>query len=422
MAERYNDIASTRLREYMRYLIADILPAAVIAICLLAFNSSLCQAKVFPMPKEGDALVGRMGTVRASAEDTLLDIARRHDLGYNEIVAANPGVDPWLPANEAAIIVPTRFILPDAPRNGIVINLAEMRLYFYRPATPKRAAAVMTFPIGIGQEGWATPLARTQIIGKRRHPAWTVPDSIRADSLAQGEPLPRVVPAGPENPLGDYAIRLALPGYLIHGTNKPYGVGRRVSHGCIRMYPEDIAVLYATVSAGTVVRIVDQPFKVGREHGMLYLEAHEAIAREEAASDPDNLVSLVRALVAVSPTASKEKIKTRVWRLAGQHDGVPRRLMKSGRGPVGQGGWWLQLGAFSMLGNAMQLAQDLRWMPAPVAVRARIQDGYCHVLAGPFPDKALARQTLSRFTRKNGQEGRLLNAMPGSGWLAACRY
>jgi len=400
----------------------ECLPRVVIAVLLLAVIIDSCQAVVFSMPRDANDLVGQDGTDKVSAEDTLLDIARRHDLGYNEIVAANPGIDPWLPPVGAAVTIPTRFILPNAPRSGIVINLAEMRLYFYRSAAPGRAATVMTFPVGIGQYGWETPLGRTRVVGKRRHPAWTVPESIRADSLAHGEPLPRVVPPGPDNPLGDYAIRLGLPGYLIHGTNKPFGVGRRVSHGCIRMYPEDIAVLFAQVTTGTAVRIVDQPYKVGRKNGMLYLEAHEAVDSEDAALASGRLSRLVRALVAISPAGAKTSIRARVLHLAAQHDGAPHHLLEAGGFASGEGGWWLQLGAFAELGNAMQLAERLKWMPAPVSVRAHVKDGYCHVLAGPFSGRDLATQALLRFVREGGAGGRLLAAASGKAWLAACRY
>lgn len=197
--------------------------------------------------------------------ETLVDLARRYDLGFVELVAANPGVDPWIPPVGADLVLPTAHLLPDAPRRGLVINLAELRLYYFDPAGP-----VATFPIGIGSEGWETPVGQTRIVRKRAKPTWTPPASIRAERPH----LPAYIPPGPNNPLGDFALDLGWPGYLIHGTNKPDGVGRRVSHGCIRLYPEDISWLFAHVPEGTPVTVVDQPVKVGWSGGALYLEVH----------------------------------------------------------------------------------------------------------------------------------------------------
>jgi L,D-transpeptidase ErfK/SrfK len=232
----------------------------------------------FALPTEENDVVGKLQVVYARYEDTLADFARDYGLGYDEIVAANPGVDPWLPGEGTKVLLPTQYILPDAPRKGVVINLATLRLFYYPEPDTDGAQYVLTHPIGIGREGWRTPQGRFRITQKLEDPAWRVPASIRREHAAMGDPLPPVVAAGPDNPLGAYAMRLNRPQYLIHGTNKPYGVGMRVSHGCIRLYPEDIARLFPEVPVGTPVRIVDQPYLVGWLDGQLFLEAHKPLA------------------------------------------------------------------------------------------------------------------------------------------------
>lgn len=182
------------------------------------------------------SIVGGLAVINVQDDDTLPDIARHFGLGYNEITIANPNIRPWTPKAGARAQLPLRFILPDAPRKGIVLNLANMRMFYYPPKQPD---AVFTYPIGIGREGWNTPLGQTTIVAKTVNPAWIVPESIRREHAAKGDPLPKVVPPGPDNPLGKYALLLGFTSYLMHGTNKPYGVGMQVSHGCVRLYPED---------------------------------------------------------------------------------------------------------------------------------------------------------------------------------------
>jgi L,D-transpeptidase ErfK/SrfK len=234
----------------------------------------------FPLPPEGTDIVGDIQVTTARYEDTLPEIARRYDLGYEEIVAANPGVDPWLPGEGTQIVLPTAFVLPPGEREGLVLNLAAMRLFYFTKAEPEQPAEVITHPVGIGREGWRTPQGETRITKKIANPAWTVPQSVRREHAAQGDPLPPVVPPGPDNPLGEYAMRLSLPSYLIHGTNKPWGVGMRVSHGCIRLYPEDIARLFPEVPEGTPVRIINEPYLYGWRDGVLYLEAHPPLVED----------------------------------------------------------------------------------------------------------------------------------------------
>ncbi len=380
----------------------------------------VAAAAVYPLPPPGEDLVGEVITVVAEAEDTLLDIARRFGLGYNEIVAANPGVDPWLPEPGTEIVVPARFVLPSVPREGIVVNLAEMRLYYFPPRQRDGSGVVMTFPLGIGQEGWATPTGVTRIVDKRRDPAWVVPESIRRASAAQGEPLPAVVPPGPDNPLGKFALRLGITSYLIHGTNKPYGVGRRISHGCLRMYPEDIEILFDEVEVGTPVRIVDHPYKVGRAEGVLYLEAHEPI-QEGNAPPATNLPQVMQALAAMTPARWRERVLMRAMVVAARHRGIPETISTlDEQADSPKSGWVLQVGAFYERRNALALAGRLARQAFPVTVRARLNDGLCHVLVGPYGHRVTAVAAQAQLERHWGLEARLLPAMR-HGLLAACQ-
>ncbi|MGF1609854.1 MAG: L,D-transpeptidase family protein [Kiloniellales bacterium] len=213
-------------------------------------------------------IIGESTLYVADGEDTLLDVARDHDLGVLEVMAANPGVDPWVPGHGTPVLLPTAHILPDAPRRGIVINLAELRLYYFPPK-----GAPWSTAIGIGREAFTTPLGTTQVVRKQADPTWFPTASARAEN----PDLPAAVPPGPANPLGKYALYLGWNSYLIHGTNKPYGVGRRVSRGCIRLYPEAIARLFQEVKVGTTVTVVAESVKLGWHDGELYLEAHPEI-------------------------------------------------------------------------------------------------------------------------------------------------
>jgi L,D-transpeptidase ErfK/SrfK len=225
-----------------------------------------------------DDVVGDVQITIASKEDTLPDIARRFDVGYEEIVRANPGVDPWIPGEGRHIVVPTRFVLPNAPHEGIVINVAAMRLFYFPAHRKGEPQQVYTHPIGIGKAGWKTPEGVTQVVSHVKDPVWRPSAALRVDHRNDsGEVLPAVVPAGPDNPLGKFEFRLGWPSYLIHGTNKPYGVGLRSSHGCVRLYPEDIEKLFQLVPNGTPVRVVNQPFLFGWQDQQLYLQAYTVL-------------------------------------------------------------------------------------------------------------------------------------------------
>jgi L,D-transpeptidase ErfK/SrfK len=232
----------------------------------------------FELTDPDDDVVGEVQITIASQEDTLPDIARRFNVGYEEIVRANPGVDPWLPGAGRSVVVPTRFILPDAPRVGIVINVAALRLYYFPPHKKGEPQIVYTHPIGIGKVGWQTPQGATTVISHVKDPIWRPSAALRKDHFNDnGEALPAVVMPGPDNPLGKFELTLGWRGYLIHGTDKPYGVGLRSSHGCIRLYPEDIEKIFAMVTNGTQVRVVNQPFLFGSHDQQLYLQAYSVL-------------------------------------------------------------------------------------------------------------------------------------------------
>jgi L,D-transpeptidase ErfK/SrfK len=232
----------------------------------------------FNLPDAQDDVVGQVQITIASAEDTLPDIARRFDVGYEEIVRANPGVDPWIPGAGRQVVVPTQFVLPNAPREGIVINVAAMRLFYFPPRRKGEPQQVYTHPIGIGKIGWSTPEGVTHVIAHVKDPIWRPSAALRVDHRNDnGEDLPAVVPPGPDNPLGKYEFRLGWSSYLIHGTNKPYGVGLRSSHGCIRLYPEDIEKLYEMVPNGAQVRVVNQPFLFGWHDDRIYFQPYTVL-------------------------------------------------------------------------------------------------------------------------------------------------
>jgi len=225
----------------------------------------------------GEDVVGVVQVVTASKDDTLTDIARRFNVGYEEILRANPKVDPWLPGEGREVIVPTQFILPDAARTGIVINIPAMRIFYFPPVKRGERPVVLTHPIGIGKVGWRTPEGVTKIVRRQKDPTWRVPQSVRKEHHENGEDLEPVIGPGPDNPLGKYAFYLEWPSYLIHGTNKPAGVGLRSSHGCIRLYPEDIEQFYNIVPIGTQVRVVNQPFVFGWHQGQLYMQPYDVL-------------------------------------------------------------------------------------------------------------------------------------------------
>ncbi len=271
------------MRRYLDQVTNGPLAILFLAIGLIMPTAVLAAADTFVLAPDGQ-LVGAVATVSASQADTLTDIARAHGLGYEEIVWANRGVDIWLPGEGTAVTLPKGFILPGLSREGIVVNIAEYRLYHYYSQNGRQMVA--TFPISIGRMDWSTPIGRWAVTAKQKDPSWYPPESIRKEHIEDGRgELAKVVPPGPDNPLGRYAMRLSASGYLIHGTNRPVGVGMQVTHGCIRMYPEDIEWLFPQISVNTPVTIMNQPYKFGWQGNDLYLEVHPPLEDDRLTRD-----------------------------------------------------------------------------------------------------------------------------------------
>lgn len=308
---------------------------------------------------KGQDLIGETQVIFARHENTFSAIGRQYNLGYEEMRSANPGVDQWLPGEGTAIYLPTQSILPEAPREGIVVNVPAMRLYYFttekgttekgtiekgttekgttEKATEQGTPAILkvsSHPIGIGVEGWATPFGEAKVTQKVKDPVWYVPSSIRKEHAERGDPLPSVVPPGPDNPLGAYALTLSLPSYLIHGTNKPAGVGMRSSHGCIRLYPEDIEALFSRVPRGTAVRIVNQPVLAGWRDGQLYLEVHPPLAEEEHDLVAEAEAALGRAIERAGAAASGAALDhAAIEKIVEEQRGIPFPVLGSNRSP-----------------------------------------------------------------------------------------
>ncbi len=261
--------------------------AASLGILLFA-GAHPAYATTFTLSSRDATLVGADQTVQTVYEDTLYDLANKFSLGSEEIIRVNPGIDPWLPGAGKTVVIPGRHLLPPGPREGIVVNLPEHRLYYY--PKPKRGGPVevITYPVSIGKMDWRTPLGVTHVIAKQKDPTWYPPESVRKEHAAAGDPLPARVPPGPSNPLGAFAMRLAAGNgtYLIHGTNNPIAVGLAVTHGCIRMYPDDVAALFPLIPVGTQVRLINEPVKVAWVEGQLLLEAHPPVDAQGQSFEP----------------------------------------------------------------------------------------------------------------------------------------
>jgi L,D-transpeptidase ErfK/SrfK len=266
---------------------------SILALALLGLAAGQATAREFVLLPDSD-VIGEVEVIRVVDEKTFMDVTRKYNVGLEDLRRANPEADyaRLVPGTELAI--PSRYVLPDAPRSGIVVNVPEYRIYYYPDGESGR---VFTFPISIGKEGWTTPYGRTTVTSKTHLPTWYPPASVRAEHEAAGDPLPAIVPPGPDNPLGEHALYLGFASYLIHGTNDPRGLGMRASHGCIRMFPEDVELLYGMVAPGTRVTIVNQPYKLGWGEGGLYIEAHPPLEEE---SEQWTLSELARIYVAAT--------------------------------------------------------------------------------------------------------------------------
>ncbi len=291
--------------------------------------ASAIDANRFILRSEEQSVIGAPQVVLAQSANALPDFAREYGLGYDEVLSANPGVDIWLPGENTPILLPTQFVLPDVPREGIVLNIASKRLFYFPADGVMRheetgellSQVVLTYPIGIGRVGWETPLGSTEVTAKAVDPHWWVPASVRREHAEMGDPLPSVVPPGPDNPLGSRVLKLGMPGYLIHGTNQPSGVGMRVSHGCVRLYPEDIEFLYELVGIGVPVTIINEPYLLGRIGDEWYFESHAPL--EDDAVDPAERLDALLASVA---DEMPEPLMDHVRALASEPSGMPVRI------------------------------------------------------------------------------------------------
>ena len=283
------------------------------------------RAETFILPANGDAVIGDIDLVTAKEHDTFADIARRYGLGFEELVLANPNVDPWLPGGGTIVQLPSQYILPAAKRIGIVLNVPEMRLYYFPEEKINGNKIVVTYPVSIGRAQWTTPLGETSVVRKVSQPSWYPPESIRREYAERGEVLPKRVMPGSDNPLGEYALYLGLNGYLIHGTNKPYGIGMRVTHGCVRLYPENIEELYKRLPLGTEVNIVNQPYKSGYKNGVLFVEAHPPLSEAKQQITGRHTLA-IRTLVKVSGDKQLDIDWQKLRNIVNRSDGVVTML------------------------------------------------------------------------------------------------
>jgi L,D-transpeptidase ErfK/SrfK len=285
------------------------------------------DSNTFTLSSDEQTVVGELQIVFVGPEDTFSDLARAYGLGYDDLVDANPGIDPWLPGEGTPVLLPTQYVLPAAPKRGLILNIATKRLFYYPPREEGEQQQVLTYPIGIGRVGWETPLGETTVVAKAENPSWWVPASVRQEHAEMGDPLPSVVPPGPDNPLGTRVLKLDMPGYLIHGTNQPYGVGMRVSHGCVRLYPENIEYLYTLIGVGEVVTILNEPFQIGSKDGVLYFEAHAPL-EDDTRLPEERLQKLIDATSQARGTPLNDHLQRHLEALAKTPVGVPVSIIE----------------------------------------------------------------------------------------------
>ena len=294
-------------------------PCFFSALFFIFFVNSIF-ALCFSLPSDGNDLVGYIQSVCVQQGDTFTAIAQRYDVGYFQLVEANSKVDPDHLQPKTVLIIPTQYVLPSVPKKDIIINLAAMRLYYF----PKGKNYFYTYPVGVGRFNWSTPLGKLHIIQKIKNPVWVVPDSILHYRQENGDPIPKIVPSGPESPLGYYALRLSQPTYLIHGTNDPSSVGRRSSAGCIHLYSKDIKALFKMVSVNMSVFIINQPYILGWNRGKLYIEAHWPL-KERRVKSIDNPSSAAVTLIQyrLKNTKRFQVNLSKVTEILNDHTGLP---------------------------------------------------------------------------------------------------
>lgn len=363
----------------------------------------------------GDDVIGQLAVVKIEHGDTLPDIARHFSLGINEIGAANPGIDLWVPRAGERILLPLSFILPDAQRKGIVVNLASMRLFHFKGEG--RASMVSTYPIGIGTSERPSPTGPMYIERKKFRPTWYVPASIAEDHRKRGDPLPAKVPPGPLNPLGEYALYLSKSGYLIHGTNKPSSIGLRATNGCIRLYPEDIKRLFENTPVKTPVNIVNQPYLVGQRDGVVYLEVHNP-GEDTAPIGLDKIYARLRNIEKKSGhTIDWKKVERAVDEargipvpISGMRQGSrypdreavevkhPGKLYGKPEIPGLKTDAWYVLAAIVLdKTEALRMSAIINHQGPPIPARVISERGSHRVIAGPFKDVMEAREAKRRL-------------------------
>lgn len=379
----------------------------------------------FPVAK-GDDVIGRLSFVRLEKGDTLPDIARHFSLGLNGVSAANPGVDIWVPKAGERIILPLHFILPDAPRKGIVINLAAMRLFKF--TENGESLTVLTYPVGVGTEERPTPRGLMRVERKVSRPIWHVPASIARDHLKKGDPLPAAVMPGPQNPLGEYALYLTAPTYLIHGTNKPASIGLRATNGCIRLYPESVKKLYESTKVKTPVNIVNQPYLTGVSNGVVYLEVHASTEELDSAE----LDRTYKKLRTIEKGSGRSLDWSKIKKVLAEARGIPVPIFEirqgsgktvadpvevshpgelSGKPKIPE----LRLDAWSVLAaevrnenDAVRLSAIINHQGPPIPARVIADNGSYRVVAGPFNDIKEARGAIKRLKIDLEIDGRLI--------------
>jgi L,D-transpeptidase ErfK/SrfK len=289
-----------------------------LSIVVLCFFSRLSFTTTLVIPPDGD-IIGEVEYTHPQNGETLAAVGVRYDIGYYQMVNANPHADPTNPLPpQTRLLIPSQFILPQLPREGLIINLAEYRLYFF----PENDNIVITHPVGIGRKGWSTPIGKTTVVAKQVNPTWRPTTKLLAESAKNGMQYPDTFPPGPGNPLGKHVFRLGWPTYLIHGTHHMDGVGERVSAGCIRMLPDDIEYLFGFVTVGTVVHVVNNPLKFGWLNGALYIEVHPPLS-EQRKIDLQQLAHHQLTQQNVTKTLNQAAINQEI----NQPTGVPRKIM-----------------------------------------------------------------------------------------------
>jgi L,D-transpeptidase ErfK/SrfK len=379
----------------------------------------------FPVAK-GEDVIGRLGYITLEKGDTLPDIARHFSLGLNGVIATNPGVDVWVPEAGERIMLPLNFILPDAPRKGIVINLAAMRLFQFKGNS--ESLAVLTYPVGVGTEERPSPQGLMRVDRKVSRPTWHVPVSIANDHRKKGEILPAKVPPGPENPLGEYALYLSAPSYLIHGTNKPASIGLRATNGCIRLYPEDIKKLYENTPVKTAVSMVNQPYLVGQSNGVVYLEVHGSMEDVDAAE----LDKIYKKLRTIEKGSGRTLDWSNVKKVLAEARGIPVPVFEtkpgSGKGvaeptEVKHPGELngrpkipeLKTDAWSVLAadlrdetDAVRLAAIINHQGPHIPARVIAKNDSYQVIAGPFNNSKEANDIIKRLKIDLEMDGSLI--------------